>query len=142
MRDIDASFLQHAAMLRLTDSLYSLPYRTQHFSTQAGTARVLIRHQPLRGGQDRHTYATFNSRDVFDSDVHTATRLAHSLHTSDHGLPFFHIPQLYFQNSVSIRDIRLDALNVSFVLENSEDLTLKTRGGNAHDIMTPAQPVL
>jgi hypothetical protein len=142
MRDIDASFLQHAAMLRLTGSLYSLPYRAQHFSTQPSTARVLIRHQPLRGGQDRHTYATFDSRYVFDSNVHTATRLAHSLHTGDHGLPFFHISQLYFQYSMSIRDIRLDALNISFVLEDSEDLALKAGGGNAHDIMTPAQPVL
>jgi hypothetical protein len=43
---------------------------------------------------------------------------------------------------MSIRDIRLDALNISFVLEDSEDLALKTGGGNAHDIMTPAQPVL
>jgi hypothetical protein len=43
---------------------------------------------------------------------------------------------------MSIHDIRLDALNVSFVLENSEDLALKTGGGNTHDIMTPANPVL
>jgi hypothetical protein len=43
---------------------------------------------------------------------------------------------------MSIRNIRLDALNVSFVLKNSEDLALKTGGGNAYDIMTPANPVL
>jgi hypothetical protein len=43
---------------------------------------------------------------------------------------------------MSIRDIRLDALNVSFVLKNSENLAFKTGSGNAHDIMTPANPVL
>jgi hypothetical protein len=41
-----------------------------------------------------------------------------------------------------IRDVRLDTLNISFVLENPKDLALETGGWNAHDIVTPAKPVL
>jgi hypothetical protein len=43
---------------------------------------------------------------------------------------------------MSIRDVRLDALNISFVLENPKDLALETRGRDAHDIVTSAKPVL
>jgi hypothetical protein len=43
---------------------------------------------------------------------------------------------------MSIRDVRLDALNISFVLENSQDLALETGGRDAHDIVTSTKPVL
>jgi len=43
---------------------------------------------------------------------------------------------------MSIRDVRLNTLYISFVLENSKDLALETGGWNAHDIVTPAKPVL
>jgi hypothetical protein len=43
---------------------------------------------------------------------------------------------------MSIRDVRLDALNISFVLENPKDLALETGGWNAHDIVTSPKPVL
>jgi hypothetical protein len=41
-----------------------------------------------------------------------------------------------------IRDVRLDALNISFALENPKDLALETGGWNAHDIVTSPKPVL
>jgi hypothetical protein len=43
---------------------------------------------------------------------------------------------------MSIGDVRLDALNIPFVLENPKDLALETGGRNAHDIVTSAKPVL
>jgi hypothetical protein len=41
-----------------------------------------------------------------------------------------------------IRDVRLDVLDISFVLENPKDLALETGGWNAHDIVTSPKPVL
>jgi hypothetical protein len=41
-----------------------------------------------------------------------------------------------------IRDVRLDVLNISFVLENPKNLALETGGWNAHDIVTSPKPVL
>jgi hypothetical protein len=43
---------------------------------------------------------------------------------------------------MSIRDVRLDPLNISFVLENPKDLALEAGGRDAHDIMASAKPVL
>jgi hypothetical protein len=43
---------------------------------------------------------------------------------------------------MSVRDVRLDALNISFVLENPKDLTLETGGWNTHNIVTSPKPVL
>jgi hypothetical protein len=43
---------------------------------------------------------------------------------------------------MSIRDVRLNALNISFVLENPKNLAFETGGWNAHDIVTSAKPVL
>jgi len=41
-----------------------------------------------------------------------------------------------------IRDVRMDVLDISFRLENPKDLALETGSWNAHDIVTPAKPVL
>jgi hypothetical protein len=41
-----------------------------------------------------------------------------------------------------IRDIRLNALNISLVLENPENLALETGGWDAHDIVASPKPVL
>jgi hypothetical protein len=41
-----------------------------------------------------------------------------------------------------LHDFRLDALNISFVLENPEDFSLETGGWNSHGLVTPAKPVL
>jgi len=43
---------------------------------------------------------------------------------------------------MSIRDVRLDALNISFVLENPKDLALQTGGWNTYDIVTSPKSVL
>jgi hypothetical protein len=43
---------------------------------------------------------------------------------------------------MSIRDVCLNALNISFVLENPKDFALETRGWNAHNIVTSPKPVL
>jgi hypothetical protein len=43
---------------------------------------------------------------------------------------------------MSIRDVRLDALNISFVLENPKDLALETGGWNINDIVTSPKSVL
>jgi hypothetical protein len=43
---------------------------------------------------------------------------------------------------VSIRKLCLNALNISFVLENPKDLALETGGWNIHDIVTSPKPVL
>jgi len=43
---------------------------------------------------------------------------------------------------MSIRDIRLNALNISFVLENSQNLALEAGGRDTHDIVTSSKPVL
>ena len=41
-----------------------------------------------------------------------------------------------------IHDIRLDALDISFVLENAKDFALETGGWDIHGIVTSAKPVL
>jgi hypothetical protein len=41
-----------------------------------------------------------------------------------------------------IRDVRLDVLNIAFVLEDPKDLALETGGWNVHDIVTSPKPVL
>jgi hypothetical protein len=43
---------------------------------------------------------------------------------------------------MSIRNVRLNALNISFVLENPKDLTLEAGSWNAYDIVTSSKPVL
>jgi hypothetical protein len=57
-------------------------------------------------------------------------------------LPFCDIPQLHFQYRVSICNVRLNALDIPFVLEDSKDLALETGGWNAHDIVASPKPVL
>jgi hypothetical protein len=41
-----------------------------------------------------------------------------------------------------IRDICLNALNISLVLENSKNLALETGGWDTHDIVASPRPVL
>jgi hypothetical protein len=43
---------------------------------------------------------------------------------------------------MSIREVRLNILYISFVLENSKDLALETGGRDAHHIVTSSKPVL
>jgi hypothetical protein len=43
---------------------------------------------------------------------------------------------------VSVCDVCLNALDISFVLENPKYLSLETGGWNIHDIVTPPKPVL
>jgi hypothetical protein len=43
---------------------------------------------------------------------------------------------------MSIRDVRLNTLDISFVLEDTKDFALQTGGRNAHNIVTSAKPVL
>jgi hypothetical protein len=43
---------------------------------------------------------------------------------------------------VSIRDIRLNVLDIPFALEDSKDLALETGGWNAHGIVTSPKSVL
>src|SRR6185295_10868312 len=100
-------------------------------------ARILIRHQSFRGGQNCHANAVLDSWNTFDSYVNAAARLAHPLHTGHHRLPFRYIAQLHFQYRVSILDLSLNALNIPFVLENAKDLSLETGGRNADDIVAP-----
>jgi hypothetical protein len=43
---------------------------------------------------------------------------------------------------VSIRDVRLNALNIAFALEDPKNLALETGGWNVYDIVTSTKPVL
>jgi hypothetical protein len=43
---------------------------------------------------------------------------------------------------VSVLDLSLNALNITFVLENSKDLTFKTGGRNADGVVAPPKSVL
>jgi hypothetical protein len=43
---------------------------------------------------------------------------------------------------MSICNVRLNTLDISFVLENPKDLALETGSRNVHDIMTSAKAIL
>src|SRR6056297_3753015 len=60
-------------------------YRAEHFAADIGGARGCIRHHTLGGGDNRHTEALADLRNVLDAHVDAAARLGDPFHLMDDG---------------------------------------------------------